>query len=69
VVSPESPSHEIYGPTVLRWLDNVALHDLAFHENYAACVDARGDVYHWGGNTSSQQKQSPKLILEGKVCN
>ncbi|KAF8352341.1 regulator of chromosome condensation 1/beta-lactamase-inhibitor protein II [Amanita rubescens] len=66
VVSPESPSHEIYGPTVLRWLDNVALHDLAFHENYAACVDARGDVYHWGGNTSSQQKQSPKLILEGK---
>ncbi len=68
-MSPESSSQEIYGPTVLRWLDNVALHDLAFHQNYAACVDARGDVYVWGGNTSSQQNQSPKLILERKVGN
>ena len=66
LLSPESSS-EVCGPTILKWLDNIALRDLAFHKNYATYADARGDVYQWNGNASSQQNRSPKLILEGKV--
>ena len=64
LLSPDSSS-EVCGPTILKWLDNIALRDLAFHKYYAAYTDARGDVHQWNGNASSQQ--SPKLILEGKV--
>lgn len=56
------------------WLQNVALRDLALHENHAACVDARGDLYQWGDgffglSDSAQDSRSmtPKLTLRGKV--
>ncbi|KAF8626336.1 hypothetical protein AX15_004995 [Amanita polypyramis BW_CC] len=50
----------------MKWLDNVALRDLAFHKNYAACVDARGDVYQWGEKVTSLQNQMPRLAMKGK---
>jgi hypothetical protein len=49
-------------PTSCQWLDGVALRDLAIHEKYAACADARGDVYHWG-----EKNDKPEQILQGKV--
>lgn len=57
-------------PTVVAWLQNVALRDLALHQKHAACVDARGDVYQWGeGFFSAENKDGkPILTLRGKVC-
>ncbi|KAF9500374.1 RCC1/BLIP-II [Pleurotus eryngii] len=55
-------------PTVVAWLQNVALRDLALHQKHAACVDARGDVYQWGeGFFSAENKDGkPTLTLRGK---
>ncbi|KAK2460566.1 hypothetical protein APHAL10511_007036 [Amanita phalloides] len=61
-----TPGSDTCVPTTVKWLDNVALRDLALHKKYAACVDARGDVYLWGSGTSLTQDQMPKLILKGK---
>ena len=56
------------------WLKDVALRDVALHEQHAACIDAKGDVYQWGdgyfgtvgsGNASTSGK--PVLTLRGKV--
>ncbi|KAF9065313.1 regulator of chromosome condensation 1/beta-lactamase-inhibitor protein II [Rhodocollybia butyracea] len=57
-----SDSEVIRTPAIAKWLDNVALRDLALHKDYAACVDARGDVYQWGLGT-----ESPTLILKGQA--
>ncbi|KAJ3795050.1 regulator of chromosome condensation 1/beta-lactamase-inhibitor protein II [Lentinula aff. detonsa] len=56
----DSQSESIRSPTIAKWLDNVALRDLVLHKKYAACVDARGDVYQWG------QGVEPSLILKGQ---
>ncbi|KAI0637144.1 RCC1/BLIP-II [Trametes polyzona] len=57
-------------PTPTGWFDNVALRDLALHEQHAACVDARGDVYQWGdgffGNEPGSSHGRPRLTLRGK---
>ncbi|KAJ3908556.1 regulator of chromosome condensation 1/beta-lactamase-inhibitor protein II [Lentinula edodes] len=55
-----SKSEVIQSPTTAKWLDNVALRDLALHKEYAACVDARGDVYQWG------QGGQPSPVLKGQ---
>ncbi|KIM80836.1 hypothetical protein PILCRDRAFT_822120 [Piloderma croceum F 1598] len=48
-IAPQNPEVEsVRTPLVAVWLRNVALRDLALHENHAACVDARGDIYQWG---------------------
>jgi hypothetical protein len=60
---------------VIAWLQNVALRDLALHENHAACVDARGDVYQWGDgffgppsvSADGNQDRKPTPTLRGKV--
>ena len=57
-----SKSEFIQSPTTAKWLDNVALRDLALHKEYVACVDARGDVYQWG------QGGQPSPVLKGQVC-
>ena len=58
-------------PTDAAWFKNVALRDLVLHEQHAACVDARGDVYQWGdgffGSTPGQSHARPELTLKGKV--
>lgn len=57
-------------PSVTKWLDGVALRDLAIHRHHAACVDARGDVYQWGDGfpSSDPGKQfKPTLTLRNKV--
>ncbi|KAI0374704.1 RCC1/BLIP-II [Pilatotrama ljubarskyi] len=57
-------------PTPSEWFDNVALRDLALHEQHAACVDARGDVYQWGdgffGSVRGSSHAKPRLTLRGK---
>ncbi|KAI0646886.1 RCC1/BLIP-II [Trametes meyenii] len=57
-------------PSSSEWFNNVALRDLAIHEQHAACVDARGDVYQWGdgfsGNSSGSSHAKPRLTLRGK---
>ncbi|KAI0670555.1 RCC1/BLIP-II [Trametes maxima] len=57
-------------PTSSEWFNNVALRDLALHEQHAACVDARGDVYQWGdgffGTESGSSHGKPRLTLRGK---
>ncbi|KAJ4488156.1 RCC1/BLIP-II [Lentinula aciculospora] len=56
----DAKSESIRSPTTAKWLDNVALRELALHKDYAACVDARGDVYQWG------QGVEPSLTLKGQ---
>ncbi|KAJ7090055.1 regulator of chromosome condensation 1/beta-lactamase-inhibitor protein II [Mycena crocata] len=55
-------------PFAASWLDDVALRDLALHENHAACVDARGDVYQWGEGYASRGLEDgrPTRTLSGK---
>ncbi|RDX48318.1 RCC1/BLIP-II [Lentinus brumalis] len=57
-------------PTSSYWFKNVALRDLALHENHAACIDARGDVYQWGdgffGKEPGSSHARPQLTLKGK---
>ncbi|OJT08890.1 Protein FMP25, mitochondrial [Trametes pubescens] len=57
-------------PTPSEWFDNVALRDLALHEQHAACVDARGDIYQWGdgffGNEPGSSHTKPRVTLRGK---
>ena len=58
-------------PTSSDWFKNVALRDLALHENHAACIDARGEVYQWGdgffGKEPGTSHARPQLTLKGKV--
>ncbi|KAK7015016.1 mitochondrial protein fmp25 [Favolaschia claudopus] len=52
-----------------EWLNNVALRDLALHEQHAACVDAHGDVYQWGEGYKIPEADSdgkPTRTLSGK---
>ncbi|KAM6500839.1 Regulator of chromosome condensation 1/beta-lactamase-inhibitor protein II [Amanita muscaria] len=63
---PESPSDELRVPTAAAWLDNVALRDLAFHNEHAAFVDASGDVYQWGPKFFGSESPRPRLTLKGK---
>ncbi|KAL1658119.1 regulator of chromosome condensation 1/beta-lactamase-inhibitor protein II [Schizophyllum commune] len=56
-------------PFLANWLNGVALRDLALHENYGACVDAKGDVYQWGEGYSGAEAQKdgkPAATLRGK---
>ncbi|KAI0721594.1 RCC1/BLIP-II [Cerioporus squamosus] len=57
-------------PTSSDWFKNVALRDLALHEDHAACIDARGDVYQWGdgffGKEPGSSRARPQLTLKGK---
>ncbi|EIW60539.1 RCC1/BLIP-II [Trametes versicolor FP-101664 SS1] len=57
-------------PTPSEWFDNVALRDLALHEQHAACVDARGDLYQWGdgffGSEPGSSRTKPRVTLRGK---
>lgn len=74
VISPETPKIDsVRMPTPVKWLQNVALRDLALHEQHAACVDARGDVYQWGDgffgagpSDPRSQEWAPKQTLQGK---
>ncbi|KAJ7752034.1 regulator of chromosome condensation 1/beta-lactamase-inhibitor protein II [Mycena metata] len=68
VLSPLLPgSVTIKKPFAPEWLNDVALRDLALHENHAACVDARGDVYQWGeGYASRTLEDGPTRTLSGK---
>jgi len=76
VIVPQNPGVEsVRSPSVAAWLQNVALRDLALHENHAACVDARGDIYQWGNgffgplsiSEDGNQDRRPKRTLQGKV--
>ncbi|KAG6896734.1 hypothetical protein C0992_006451 [Termitomyces sp. T32_za158] len=55
-------------PSIAEWLDGVALRDLAIHNDHAACVDSRGDVYQWGNGFTdgNEQKKKPILTLREK---
>lgn len=56
-------------PSLASWLNGVALRDLALHEQYGACVDAKGDVYQWGEGYSGADAHAdgkPALTLRGK---
>ncbi|KAG6886012.1 hypothetical protein C0993_006128 [Termitomyces sp. T159_Od127] len=55
-------------PSIAEWLDGVALRDLAIHNDNAACVDSRGDVYQWGDGFTGRddQKKKPTLTLREK---
>ncbi|KAF9233602.1 regulator of chromosome condensation 1/beta-lactamase-inhibitor protein II [Melanogaster broomeanus] len=73
LIHPASPRIEtVQVPENAKWLENVALRDLALHERHAACVDARGDVYQWGDEFFSStpgartESKTPKLTLRGK---
>ncbi|KAF8061531.1 regulator of chromosome condensation 1/beta-lactamase-inhibitor protein II [Lyophyllum atratum] len=62
-LTPE-PAEVIRTPSIAQWLDGVALRDLVLHQNYAACVDARGDVYQWGcGFAGQDPEKKNKLTL------
>jgi hypothetical protein len=65
-IAPDAPASDwLRLPTNAEWLKDVALRDLTLQEHYAACVDARGDVYQWGdGFTGSTL---PTRTLSGKV--
>ncbi|KAJ7632444.1 regulator of chromosome condensation 1/beta-lactamase-inhibitor protein II [Roridomyces roridus] len=64
-----APKVAIKKPSTLEWLDNVALRDLALHDDHAACVDARGDLYQWGvGHASPIRTLSGKDISNVQVC-
>ena len=72
LLSPTSKVGDtIRTPAVASWLDGVALRDLQFHEDHAACIDAKGDVYQWGagyyGDLSKDLDGRPQLTLKGKV--
>lgn len=56
-------------PSIAEWLDGVALRDLAIHNDTAACVDSRGDVYQWGNGFTGgdDRKKKPILTLREKV--
>ena len=55
-------------PAVAKWLEGVALRDLAVNEDHAACIDARGDVYQWGRGYFGEETHSrPQVTLRGKV--
>ncbi|THU99335.1 RCC1/BLIP-II [Dendrothele bispora CBS 962.96] len=60
-----SDAESIRRPLVASWLDNVALRDLVFHRDHAACVDARGDVYQWGKGFQKDHSK-PILTLKGE---
>ncbi|KAG7092292.1 hypothetical protein E1B28_008654 [Marasmius oreades] len=66
LLSIKPATENVRFPQVATWLDNVALRDLAFHKTYAACVDARGDVYQWGEGFSLPESTKPGLTLGGK---
>ncbi|KAL1748127.1 regulator of chromosome condensation 1/beta-lactamase-inhibitor protein II [Schizophyllum fasciatum] len=56
-------------PLLANWLNGVALRDLALHECYGACVDAKGNVYQWGEGYSGSDAQTdgkPTPTLRGK---
>ena len=64
----DGSDESLKSPTPLPWLDGVALFDLALHEAHAACVDARGDVYQWGGvSVQGGTPAKPIRTLRGKV--
>ncbi|KAH9952201.1 RCC1/BLIP-II [Amylocystis lapponica] len=74
ILSSDGENDSVRTPVPAGWLENVALRDLALHEQHAACVDARGDVYQWGDGFSSTPQPSssspsdrpPKRTLRGK---
>ncbi|KAG6376199.1 regulator of chromosome condensation 1/beta-lactamase-inhibitor protein II [Boletus reticuloceps] len=69
LIGPQSPGIETFQtPVNAKWLENVALRDLALHEKHAACVDARGDVCQWGDGFSCSKSdvKAPKITLRGK---
>ncbi|KAF8447908.1 regulator of chromosome condensation 1/beta-lactamase-inhibitor protein II [Boletus edulis BED1] len=69
LIGPQSPGIETFQtPVNAKWLENVALRDLALHGGHAACVDARGDVYQWGDGffCSKSDVKAPKITLRGK---
>ncbi|KZT28540.1 RCC1/BLIP-II protein [Neolentinus lepideus HHB14362 ss-1] len=73
-ISPDDRMVDLFRlPTPVKWLQNVALRDLALHERHAACVDARGNVYQWGNgffgvgpSDLKGQEWAPKQTLQGK---
>ncbi|KAG2077976.1 RCC1 BLIP-II [Suillus decipiens] len=69
LIDPNEPGvQRVQYPVNASWLKDVALRDLALHERHAACVDARGDVYQWGGGffgSNPTSKSEPKLTLRG----
>lgn len=66
---PNAPGVEsVRVPTTAEWLNGVALRDLKIHQDHAACVDAKGNVYQFGqGYFGSTENISPKATLTGKV--
>ncbi|KAF9053536.1 RCC1/BLIP-II [Hymenopellis radicata] len=63
----EAGSEAIRTPGVAKWLEGVALRDLALHQDHAACIDAKGDVYQWGrGHFGSESHSRPHLTLRNK---
>ncbi|KAF8921438.1 regulator of chromosome condensation 1/beta-lactamase-inhibitor protein II [Mucidula mucida] len=64
----EAHSEAIRTPCVAKWLEGVALRDLAIHKDHAACIDAKGDVYQWGSGHfgSSESHNRPHLTLRNK---
>lgn len=70
LIDPQSPGIGTFQtPVNAKWLENMALRDIALHERHAACVDARGDVYQWGDGFfgSKSDAKIPRITLRGKV--
>lgn len=65
LLSP-GPSNTLQTPQNISWLRDVALKDLALHEQHGACVDVRGNVYQWYGDIDNPPSK-PTLSLRGKV--
>ncbi|TFK55231.1 RCC1/BLIP-II [Heliocybe sulcata] len=73
-ISPEDAKVDSFRlPSPVKWLQNIALRDLALHEGHAACIDARGNVYQWGDgffgagpSDLKGQEWAPKQTLQGK---
>ncbi|KAH8107169.1 RCC1/BLIP-II [Cristinia sonorae] len=64
VLTPDSAQNEsIRGPTNVEWLQSVALRDLVLHNEHAACIDSKGDVYQWGDGFFGDVKSSTKPLL------
>jgi hypothetical protein len=68
-VAPNLPTTDtVRTPSSAEWLRGVALRDLTMYETYAACVDAKGDVYQWGeGFAALSPTAGPTVTLRGKV--
>ncbi|KAJ3541331.1 hypothetical protein NM688_g6101 [Phlebia brevispora] len=66
LASDDHVPESVRTPAVADWLKDVALRDLVLHEQHAACIDAKGDVYQWGDGFFSAQGPKASTSTSGK---